>query len=97
MNIQLAREKAGEAWCRPETSSLVMIPKLAEAFAEILDEVWSKSWLGNATTGELLDELKTRSVVNGSINYKPIEGGKDAPELHGKNGLLQEEIPGAEK
>jgi hypothetical protein len=33
---------------------------LTIAFAEILDEIWSQAWLGNATTGELLDEIKAR-------------------------------------
>ena len=37
-----------------------MDTELAEAFAEILEEVWTQPWLGNATTGELLDEIKAR-------------------------------------
>lgn len=43
---------------------------LAEAFAEILEEVWSQPWLGNATTGQLLDEIRAR--VN--CDYKTVEG-----------------------
>ena len=31
---------------------------------------YSKPLLGLATTGELLDELKARAEVNGTINYK---------------------------
>jgi hypothetical protein len=46
-----------------------MIPDLAEAFAEILDDAWSKPWLGNASTGELLDELKARAEVDGTLGY----------------------------
>lgn len=55
-----SREKAAQAWCKPTTSSKVMDPDLAEAFAEVLDEIWSKPWLGNATTKELRVELECR-------------------------------------
>ena len=60
MATRISREKAGQAWCTPSTSSKVMDAELAEAFAEILDDIWSRPWLGNATTGELLDEIKAR-------------------------------------
>ena len=60
MATQLSREKAAQAWCKPTTSNKVMDAELAEAFAEILDEIWSRPWLGNATTGEMLDEIKAR-------------------------------------
>ena len=39
---------------------------LGNEFALILDEIWSKPWLGNATTRELLEELSTRS----DLDYK---------------------------
>ena len=60
MASSLAREKAAQAWCQPSTEKLGMIPELAEAFAEILDEVWSKPWLGNATNLQLIEELHIR-------------------------------------
>jgi hypothetical protein len=60
MATQLSREKAAQAWCKPTTSNKVIDAELAEAFAEILDEIWSRPWLGNATTGEMLDEIKAR-------------------------------------
>jgi len=41
---------------------------LCEAFAQILNEIWSQPWLGNATTGELIEELKARS----DLNYKTV-------------------------
>jgi hypothetical protein len=69
MASQLALERAAQAWCKPTTEHLEMIPELAEAFAEILDDVWSKPWLGNASTEELLDELKARAGVNGTLTY----------------------------
>ena len=31
-------QKAARAWCTPKTGDIVMIPKLAEAFADILDD-----------------------------------------------------------
>jgi predicted transcriptional regulator len=60
MATQLSRGKAAQAWCKPTTENKEMDVELCEAFAEILDEIWSKPWLGNATTGEMLDEIKAR-------------------------------------
>lgn len=60
MATNLALEKAAQAWCNPTTENKVMDEELCKAFAAILDEVWSKPWLGNATTGEMLDEIKAR-------------------------------------
>lgn len=37
-----SREKAAQAWCKPTTSHKVMDPELADAFAEVLDEIWSQ-------------------------------------------------------
>lgn len=36
--MEYARHKAAQAWCKEKTKGLVMIPELAEAFAEILAE-----------------------------------------------------------
>ena len=70
MPSPLARGRAAQAWCTPATEGIQMDGRLAEAFAEILDEVWTKPWLGNATTGELLDELRARCEVNGTLHYR---------------------------
>lgn len=70
MPSELSLQKAAQAWCRPATANKVMDPELATAFAEILDEIWSQPWLGNATTGQLLDEVKAR--VN--CNYRTVDG-----------------------
>jgi len=69
MATELSRGKAAQAWCAPETSHLVMIPELAEAFANILDVIWSQPWLGNATTRQLLDEVAAR--VN--LDYRTVD------------------------
>jgi len=74
MATALSREKVAQAWCTPSTSNKVMDTELAEAMADILDEVWSKSWLGNATTAELLDELRARCELNGTLGYKTVDG-----------------------
>ncbi len=50
---------AVEPWCR--ASNRQMDPDLAFAFAEVLERELSKPWLGNATTGQLIDELRARS------------------------------------
>jgi len=56
-----ARKKAAQAWQKEKTINKVMDPDLAEAFAEIIEEISSKPWLGNATTEELVEELKARN------------------------------------
>ena len=69
MTTELARQKVAQAWCTPKTEKKVMDTELAEAFAEILDEIWSKPWLGNATTGELIEELKARC----DLDYRTVD------------------------
>ena len=86
--MDLARQKAAQAWCTPATSSIEMDVVLAEAFAEILNEIWSQSWLGNATTAELLAELQARAEVGCYANYKTV-GGEELvckqPQVHAKD------------
>lgn len=65
MTPQLIKNKVAEAWQKPNTEKIEFIPELAEAFGEILDEIWSKPWLGNATCEELLEELSVRIEVHG--------------------------------
>jgi len=72
-SMNLARQRAAQAWCEPETEKITMIPELAEAFAVILDDVWSKPWLGNATTSQLIDELRTRCEMNGTLDYRTVD------------------------
>ena len=75
MPSPLARGRAAQAWGTPDTERITMDGRLAEAFAEILDEVWSKPWLGNATTAELIDELRARCEINGTLHYKTVGEG----------------------
>jgi len=72
MASRLAREKAAQAWCVEKTSHKVMDADLAEAFGDILDQVWSQPLLGNATTAQLLDELKARAELGGYADYKTV-------------------------
>lgn len=65
-----AREKAAQAWCKEKTKDKVMDVDLCEAFAEIVEEISSQAWLGNATTGELLDEVKARVNLGYRTNEK---------------------------
>ena len=39
MSTELGREIAAQAWCKPTTEKIEMIPELAEAFAEIIAEI----------------------------------------------------------
>ena len=75
-------EKAAQAWQGDKTSSKVMDSELAIEFAIILDGVWSQPWLGNATTEELLEELKARlgsDILNwipeDKLQYKTVQEG----------------------
>ena len=68
MTTDFARQRAAQAWCQPSTEGLDMIPELAEAFAEILDTIWGRPWLGYATTRELLDEIAARV----DVDYKTV-------------------------
>lgn len=68
-----AKHKAVQAWCTPKTEKIDMMPELAEEFAKILDEILSEPWLGNATTGELLEELKARIYLDGKLDYGTSE------------------------
>jgi hypothetical protein len=51
---------ATSAWTTPTTSHKTMDVELAEVFAKILDAEMSKPNLGCATTGQLLDEIRSR-------------------------------------
>jgi len=70
---ELCRSKAVEAWAKPSTSGIVMDVTLAEAFTEIIEEIWSQPWLGNATTRQLIDELSARIEVDGAMEYRPVD------------------------
>lgn len=43
MASELARERAAQAWCGEKTKDREMDVELAEAFADILDDVWSNT------------------------------------------------------
>lgn len=80
MASEFALQRSAQAWTTPETSNTVMDTALAKAFADILDDETSKPLLGNATTGELLDELRARAEVGGVLNYRTVDGDK-APAI----------------
>jgi len=44
MPTEYSLQRAAQAWCKPTTEKLVMIPELAEVFAEILDDEKKKSY-----------------------------------------------------
>lgn len=67
-----ARQKAAQAWCTTETSSIPMDVILCEAFAEILVVYMYEPHMGCVTTGELLDEIKVRV----DLGYLTVGGEK---------------------
>ena len=73
MSMQLARKMAAQAWCQPTTENKTMDVDLAEEFAIILNRATDEPRLGLATTGQLIDELRARCEVDGTINYKTVE------------------------
>lgn len=85
MATELSRQKAAQAWCKPTTQHKAMDVELAEAFSEILDEVWSKPWLGNATTGELIEEIKARV----DLQYRTVGLSNDQALEIVKEGQIQ--------
>ena len=71
--LKFALEDAAKAWCTKETEHMVMRPELAKAFAEILAESYTHARLGNATTGELLEEIKARVKMSGGLGYRTVD------------------------
>jgi hypothetical protein len=67
MASSFAREIASRAWGTEKTSKMVFDVDLAEAFADIIDELTNKPWLGNATNKDIIEELSARVTI-GSIN-----------------------------
>ena len=84
---ELARQKAVQAWCTPETEGIVMDLELAKAFARIIDKIWSLPWLGNATTKELLNEIAARIEMDGKLDYRTV----DEPNVFGEDGYKKGE------
>lgn len=70
MASDIALQKAAQAWCTSRTQSIIMNEVLAEAFADIIDSIWDRPWLGNATNEELIEELKWRIKIHWDLNYK---------------------------
>lgn len=62
--------EAARCWTRGKATSSEMDSNVCEQVAKTIEVVSSQAWLGNATTGELLEELKARAEVDGSIDYK---------------------------
>lgn len=69
----LARQKAAQAWRLTTTEKKTMDSDLCTAFAIIIDDIWSKPWLGNATTKELLEELLARAEIHGYSEYRTVD------------------------
>lgn len=55
---------AAQCWCEPAAAHIPMDPTLALVFSEVLARQTSRPWLGVATTGELLNELRSRVVID---------------------------------
>ena len=57
-------------WARQKLQNIDMHPALFETIAQIIDEIGSHAYLGNATNQELFQELHTRISVHWDINYR---------------------------
>ena len=69
---QLALETAALAWTTDKTSKITLDSDLANAFADIIEKITSKPYLGNATTNELINEIRTRIEMDGMLEYKTV-------------------------
>lgn len=69
----LSLQKAAQMWCFDSTQDKLVDVELTLAAATLIEEIWNKSWLGNATTEELLEELLSRAKVGGYANYKTTD------------------------
>lgn len=50
-----------------------MTDTLKTAFADAIDRESAKARLGYATTAQLLDEIRARCEVNGTIDYSTVK------------------------
>jgi hypothetical protein len=69
----LSLQKAAQMWCFDSTKDKFVDIPLTLAVATLIEEIWNQSWLGNATTEELLEELLCRAGVGGYADYKTTE------------------------
>ena len=69
----LSLQKAAQMWCFDSTQDKLVDVELTLAAATLIEEIWNQSWLGNATTEELLEELLSRAKVGGYANYKTTD------------------------
>ena len=60
MATEFSRGKAAQAWCTPKTEKIVMDTDLAEAFADILDEIWGQPGLAMLLLANSLMKLSHR-------------------------------------
>jgi hypothetical protein len=70
---QLALETAGLAWTTDKTSKITLDSDLAKAFADIIEKITSEPYLGNATTNELINEIRTRIEMDGMLEYRTVD------------------------
>lgn len=68
--FSFALQEAAQAWTEKETKYKEMDTILATAFARILVKHMYAPHLGLATTGEMLDEIKSRV----DLDYKTVNG-----------------------
>jgi len=71
--MMFAIQEAAGAWQGEKTKDTEMDVDLAEEFAKILVKHMYEPHLGCATTGELLEEIKTRIEVDGKLDYRTID------------------------
>ena len=64
---KFALQKAAQAWCTPETEKITMIPELAKAFADIIDElIDTKPKIIESSSGCKIDKPNNCAACAGS-------------------------------
>ena len=71
--MNFALQEAAGAWQGEKTEKTIMDVDLAEEFAKVLVKHMYAPHLGCATTGEILEELKTRIEMDGKLGYRTID------------------------
>ena len=76
-------------YCSKENEKKVMDPTLIEAMADEVGKLPQDPYLGCATTGELIDEIRARVEVDGMLGYTTVNGEKYCYDLAQENKITQ--------
>ena len=68
-------------YCSKETEKKILDPVLIESMANEIGKLPQQPYLGCATTGELIDEIRARIEMDGMLGYTTVNGEEYCKEL----------------